>query len=97
MRDENGKLVSDDGTLAIYRNYTLLPVDGAADGVGQEGSTFCAILDRTPQLSDDDTLVLNAPICVFITGDLAFYATVVGIYATMVGKDDMDKAHCYWV
>jgi hypothetical protein len=32
---------------------------------------------------------LNFPICVFITRDLAFYATV-------VGKEGMDKAHCHW-
>jgi hypothetical protein len=29
------------------------------------------------------------PIRVFITGDLAFYATV-------AGKEGMDKAHCHW-
>jgi hypothetical protein len=32
---------------------------------------------------------LNVPIRMFITGDLAFYAT-------MVGKEGMDKAHCHW-
>jgi hypothetical protein len=83
-QDDNGKLVGD-GTLAIYTNDILLPVDG----VGQEGSTFHAILDRTPRLSGNDTLVLNVPIHVFITGDLAFYANV-------VGKEGMDKAHCHW-
>jgi hypothetical protein len=52
-------------------------------------STFYAILDRTGPLGNEDTLVLNVPISVFITGDLAFYATV-------VGKEGMDKAHCHW-
>ena len=33
--------------------------------------------------------MLNVPICVFITGDLAFYET-------LVGKEGMDKAHCHW-
>jgi hypothetical protein len=62
------------------------------DGVGAECeqvSSFYAILDRTGRLCDEDTLVLNVPIRVFITGDLAFYATV-------VGKEGMDKAHCHW-
>jgi hypothetical protein len=48
-------------------------------------STFYAILDRTGPLGDEDTLVLNVP----VTGDVAFYATV-------VGKEGMDKAHCHW-
>jgi hypothetical protein len=52
-------------------------------------STFYAILDRTGPLGDEDTLVLNVPIRVFVTGNLAFYATV-------VGKEGMDKAHCHW-
>jgi hypothetical protein len=52
-------------------------------------STFYAILDRTGRLGDEDTLVLNVSICVFITRDLAFYAIV-------VGKEGMDKVHCHW-
>jgi hypothetical protein len=56
---------------------------------GEPTSTFYAILDRTSRIVDEDTLVLNVPIRVFITGDLAFYATV-------LGKEDMDKAHCHW-
>jgi hypothetical protein len=63
-----------------------------AEGKGVEQQStllFYAILDRTPRLADEDTLVLNVPIRVFITGDLAFYATV-------VGKEGMDKAHCHW-
>jgi hypothetical protein len=52
-------------------------------------STFYAILDRTGPLGDDDTLVLNVPSRVFVTGDLPFYAAV-------VGKEGMDKAHCHW-
>jgi hypothetical protein len=57
--------------------------------VVEQTSTFYAIVDRTARLGDKDTLVLNVPIHVFITGDLAFYATV-------VGKEGMDKAHCHW-
>jgi hypothetical protein len=57
--------------------------------VVEQASKFYAILDRTGRLGDEDTLVLNVPIRVFITGDLAFYATV-------VGKEGMDKAHCHW-
>jgi hypothetical protein len=52
-------------------------------------SMFYTILDRTHRLGDEDILVLNVPISVyilvlnvlirdFITGDQAFYATVVG-------------------
>ncbi len=79
--DENGKLVSD-GALAVYKKNILLPADG-------DGPSFYSILDRTTRKSADDTLVLNVPIRIFITGDLAFYAT-------MVGKEGMDKAHCHW-
>jgi hypothetical protein len=63
--------------------------EGEGEGVEQQSTLFYAILDRTPRLADEDTLVLNVPIRVFITGDLAFYATV-------VGKEGMDKAHCHW-
>jgi hypothetical protein len=45
-RDKNGKLQSDK-KLAIYKNVILLPVDGTSDGLGKEGSTLYAILDRT--------------------------------------------------
>jgi hypothetical protein len=83
QRDENGKLVSD-GTLAVYQR---------AGNAGQEAEgelSFCAILQRTGQRDiANDTLVLNVPIHVFISGDLAFHATV-------VGKEGMDKAHCHW-
>jgi hypothetical protein len=79
--DENGKLVSD-GALAVYKKSILLPTDG-------DGTSFYAILDRTARQSVDDMLVLNLPNRMFITGDLAFYAT-------MVGKEDMDKARCHW-
>jgi hypothetical protein len=77
-RDTNGKLVSD-GALSIYKK--------AMEGDVQ--STFYAILDRTNRLSIHDRLIHTVPIRVFITGDLAFYATV-------VGKEGMDKAHCHW-
>jgi hypothetical protein len=88
-RDKNGKLLSD-GALAIYKNNIILPVDGAADGIGGEGSTFYTIcLDRTAQLSDDDMLVLNVSIHIFITSNLAFCTTV-------AGKEGMDKALCHW-
>jgi hypothetical protein len=40
--------------------------------VVKQTSTFYAILDRTGQLGDEDTLVLNVPILALITGDLAF-------------------------
>jgi hypothetical protein len=97
-RDENGKLLSD-GMLTVFKKNVPLSADrtGAeGDSQGAEGdspetqdSTFYAILDRTYRRSPEDTLVLNVPIRVFITGDLAFYATV-------VGKEGMDKAHCHW-
>jgi hypothetical protein len=76
-RDANGRLVND-GDLSVY-----------AKSLPGETCPFYAILDRTVRVSPDDTLVLNVPIRVFITGDLAFYATV-------VGKEGMDKAHCHW-
>jgi hypothetical protein len=56
--------------------HILLPADG-------DGPSFYAILDRTARKSVDDTLVLNVPIRIFITGDLA-------LDATMVGKEGMD-------
>jgi hypothetical protein len=87
-RAGNGRRVSD-GLLTIYRKNIVVPVDGAADGVGREASTFYAILDRTGPVSQEDTLKLNVPIHVFITGDLAFYATI-------MGKEGMNKAHCHW-
>jgi hypothetical protein len=46
-------------------------------------------LDRTGQQDVNNTLVLNVPIRVFVTGDLAFYATA-------AGKEGMDKAQCIW-
>jgi hypothetical protein len=71
QRDENGWLVSD-GMLAVCQR-----AEGSA---GQEEAerelSFCAILDRTGQRDVNDTLVFNVPIGVFITGDLAFCATV---------------------
>ncbi len=103
-RNENGQLISD-GTLAVYkknsqgaehetgepgeRNTQGAEGEAEGEGVEQQSTLFYAILDRTPRLADEDTLVLNVPIRVFITGDLAFYATV-------VGKEGMDKAHCHW-
>ena len=102
-RNENGQLISD-GTLAVYkknsqgaehetgepgeRNTQGAEGEAEGEGVEQQSTLFYAILDRTPRLADEDTLVLNVPIRVFITGDLAFYATV-------VGKEGMDKAHCH--
>jgi hypothetical protein len=82
-RDKNGKLLSD-GSIAINKK------ENTAEGEGGEGSTstFYAILDRTAWLSNENILELNVPICVFITGNLAFYTTV-------VGKEGMDKAHCH--
>jgi hypothetical protein len=83
QRDENGKLVSD-GTLAVHQ--------GAEVDAGQEAEgelSFYAILDRTGQQDVNDTLVLNVPIRVFATGDLAFCTTA-------AGKEGMDKAHCIW-
>jgi hypothetical protein len=71
QRDENGKLVSD-GTLAVYQRA------GNAGQAAEGELSFYAILDRTGQQDVNDTLVLNMPIRVFITGDLAFYATVAG-------------------
>jgi len=78
-RDANGKLLLSDGSLSIYKKSME----------GDVPSTFYAILDRTNRLSTHDTLVHTVPIRVFITGDLAFYSTV-------VGKEGMDKAHCHW-
>jgi hypothetical protein len=99
VRNGKGQLVSD-GRLAVYKKENLgqgaereteeateRNPQGAED---KPTSTLYAILDRTGQLGDEDTLVLlNVPIPVFITGDLAFSATV-------VGKEGMDKAHCHW-
>jgi hypothetical protein len=84
QRDENGKLVSD-GTLAVYQRAE---VDAGQEAEGE--LSFYAILDRTGQQDVNNTLVfLNVPIRVFVTGDLAFYATA-------AGKEGMDKAHCIW-
>jgi hypothetical protein len=83
-RDEEGNLVSD-GTLGVYKKHR----GAEGDAEGEAGETFYAILDRTDKLSIEDEMVLNVPIRVFMTGDLAFYATV-------VGKEGMDKAHCLW-
>jgi hypothetical protein len=58
-----------------------------ADGEAIEGSGLYAILDRE-KTAENDEEVLKLPICVFVTGDLAFYFTV-------VGKEGMDKAHCF--
>jgi hypothetical protein len=67
-----------------------ISADGsAAEGESESEAKFYAILDRSARLCNEDTLVLNVPIRVFIMGDLAFYATV-------VGKEGMDKAHCHW-
>jgi hypothetical protein len=66
-RDDNENLVSD-GALAIYTNSTLLPVDG----MGQEGSTFYAILGRTQWLSGNDTLVLMYPFVFSLPGILPY-------------------------
>ena len=51
--------------------------------------SFYAILDRTEERNDINTLVWNFPVYVFTTGDLSFYATV-------VVKEGMDKYHCHW-
>jgi hypothetical protein len=61
------------GSLSIYKKAT------------EGDEALYAILDRTNRLSIHDTLVHTAPIPVFITRDLAFYAAV-------VGKEGMDKA-----
>jgi hypothetical protein len=79
-RDGTGKL-SADGTLSVCKKNR--GAEGDAD------PTFYAILDRTGQTGANDTLENSVPIRVFITGDLAFYATV-------LGKEGMDKAHCMW-
>ena len=95
QRDENGNLVSD-GTLRVYSQGAneADEAEGNADEAGEaEGNanevSFYAILDPTEQPNVNATLVLNVPIRIFITGDLAFYATV-------LGKEGMDKAHCLW-
>jgi hypothetical protein len=84
-RDGNGKIVND-GALAVYKKNI---VDGMAEQEERDASMFYANLDRTGRASEEDTLELNVPIRVFITGDLAFYATI-------MGKEGMDKAHCHW-
>jgi hypothetical protein len=71
-----------DGLLSVHRKK-------AVEGDAASKPTFYAVLDRTGLLSDDDALEHTVPICVFITGDLAFHATV-------AGKEGMDKAHCHW-
>jgi hypothetical protein len=80
-RDDNGKLLSN-GMLSIYKK-------AAEEGEREETSTFYAILDRTNRVHINDTLELSVPIHVFVTGNLAFYATV-------LGKEGMDKAYCTW-
>jgi hypothetical protein len=65
---------------SIQTALPLLPVDGVWMVWDKKG------LLSTPS-SGNDMLMLNVPIHVFITGDLAFYAMV-------VGKEGMDKAHC---
>jgi hypothetical protein len=88
-RDGNGKIVSD-GALAVYKKNNIPPhVDGMAEQEERDASMFYTNLDRTGRVSEEDTLELNVPIPVFITGDLAFYATI-------MGKEGMDKAHCHW-
>ncbi len=84
QRDENGKLVSD-GTLAVCKKQR----GAEGEEQGAKGDVFCATLDRMERLCPIDTLELNAAIRVFITGDLAFHAT-------MLGKEGVDKAHCIW-
>jgi hypothetical protein len=76
-----GKIVRD-GWLSIYKK-------GQADGGAIEGGGLYAILDRKEKTAENDEEVLKVPICVFVTGDLVFYFTV-------VGKEGMDKAHCFW-
>jgi hypothetical protein len=81
VRNNNGQLVSD-GTLAVYKKENLgqgaereMEEAGERNPQGAEGkptSTFYAILDRTSQIGDEDTLVLNVPICVFIMGRPSF-------------------------
>jgi hypothetical protein len=44
----------------------------ALTDVVEQSSTFYGILDRTDRSGDEDTLVLNVPIRVFITGHLAY-------------------------
>jgi hypothetical protein len=76
-----GKIVRD-GWLSIYKKVQ-------ADGGAIEGGGLYTILDRKEKTSENDEEVLKVPIRVFVAGDLAFYFTV-------VGKEDMYKAHCFW-
>jgi hypothetical protein len=84
QRDADGKLISD-RSLAIFKQPEGKPEADPVDGI----SSFYTILDGTYRLCDEDTLVSNVPIHVFIMGDLAFYMTVVG------KEEGMDKAHCH--
>jgi hypothetical protein len=84
QRDADGKLISD-GSLTIWKQPEGEPEADPLDGV----SSVYAMLDGTYRLCDEDTLVSNVPIRVFIMGDLAFFKTV-------VGKEGMGKAHCHW-
>ncbi len=76
-----GKIVRD-GWLSIYKKVQ-------ADGGAIEGGGLYAILDRKEKTSENDEEVLKVPIRVFVTGDLAFYFTV-------VGKEGVDKDHYFW-
>ena len=77
LRNDNRQLVSD-GTLAVYKKENLgqgakgeMEEAGERNPKGAEGkpsSTFYDLLDRTDRLGNEDTLVLNVPIRVFITG-----------------------------
>jgi hypothetical protein len=90
-RNENGQALSD-GLLAIYKK-DIQAADGKAEAISvdsvEQGSNFYTSLDRTCWLCDENTLALNVSIHYFIIWDLAFYATV-------VGKEGMNKAHRYW-
>jgi hypothetical protein len=102
-RDENGKILSDGSLAIYTKNivdHVGAEGDSSVDRVGTENSSldgartegepkgcFYAILDRTGPFCDEDTLVLNVPIRIFITGDLAFYATVVGKNSQWTGEN----------
>jgi hypothetical protein len=81
-RDASTGEIVRDGWLSMYKKVQ-------ADGRATEGDGLYAVLDRKEKTLENDEEVLKVPIRVFVTRDLAFHFTV-------VGKEGMDKAHCFW-
>jgi hypothetical protein len=87
-RDGNRKL-SSDGTLKVHKKLQGAEGDADRGAEGDADPCFHATLERTERSCPLDTLEIDVPIHVFMTGGLAFCATV-------LDKEGMDKAHCMW-